>query len=114
MLESDIIPNAEKIMKTKLGNLFITVFVIVVMGVLPIIPIIYSPVIENPGPPIDVLASFFQMIGYILFPLSGITYSFTPGSLIAVAILLVVGWLLRRFLLRKFIYKNKDQTHAQN
>ena len=101
-------------MKAKLGSLFITLVVILVLGIIPVIPMIYTPVIENPGPPIDILASFFQMIGYIFFPGSGVNYAFTTGSLIAIAILLVAGWLLRRFLLRKFINTNKDQTNAQD
>jgi flagellar biogenesis protein FliO len=54
------------------------------------------------------------MIAYILVPGSGVSYAFTSGSLIAVAVLVLMGWLLHRFLLRKFAHDQKDLTHAKD
>lgn len=98
----------------KLRKFFITMMVILVLGVLPVIPMQYTPVVENPVPARDILTSFFQMIIYIFAAGSGVFYSFTWGSLFAITILFVFGWLLRRFLVNKFAQEKKDQSHAQD
>jgi flagellar biogenesis protein FliO len=54
------------------------------------------------------------MFVYIFAAGSGAFYSFTWGSIIAIAVLFVIGWLLRRFLVNKFAQDKKDQSHAQD
>jgi hypothetical protein len=96
----------------KLRKFLITIAVILVLGILPVIPMQYTPVVEHPGPARDILASFFQMFVYIFAGGSGAFYSFTPGSLITIAVLFVIGWLLRRFLFKKFAQEKKESSNA--
>jgi len=98
----------------KLRKFFITMAVILILGVLPVVPMQYTPVVENPVPARNILASFFQMFVYIFAAGSGVFYSFTWGSLIAITILIVFGWLLRRFLVNKFAQEKEDPSHAQD
>jgi hypothetical protein len=61
MLESpNLKANEEQALNKMLRKFFITVGVILVLGILPIIPMQYTSVVENPGPAIDILASFFR------------------------------------------------------
>lgn len=98
----------------RLQKLFIILGVIFICGIVPVIPMQYTAVVEHPGPSIEILASFVQMMAYTFFPGSGASYHFTTGSLIVVIVLLLMGWLACRFLLRKFALTNKDAINAKD